>query len=166
MDKRRPFEDYDPLAEPMWREAQRARPEFSHALDARLRAAVRSVRPLGLPTAGAFRRKLRGNLLSWAVSTAMSVALSVGLLVGLALFFHTPGQPIGPSTVQTRPGDPAQPTTDDIDATADLVEMQQRDLGNGCNRRLTIANGPAWTVTPKRPWPPLPPLSRSTFPWR
>ncbi len=125
MDKRKPLEDHDPLAEPMRRKAQRTRPEFSHALDARLRAAVRSVRSLGPPAAVAFHRKLPARLLSWAVSAAISVAL----LVCLALFFHTPGQPIGPSTVQTRHGDPAQPTTDDIESTADLVENAATGLG-------------------------------------
>ena len=99
MDKRKPLEDHDPLAEPMRREAQRTRPEFSTRstrVCVRQSAACGS---LGPPAAVAFHRKLPARLLSWAVSAAISVAL----LVCLALFFHTPGQPIGPSTVQTRP---------------------------------------------------------------
>ena len=126
MDKRKPLEDHDPLAEPMRRTAQ------THAAGVlpRARRAFACggppAAPLGPPAAGtAFHRKSPARLLSWAVSAAISVAL----LVCLALFFHTPGQPIGPSTVQTRHGDPAQPTTDDIESTADLVENAATGLG-------------------------------------
>ena len=89
----------DPLAEPMRREAQRTRPEFSAALHARLRAAVRSCAAAAAADRRLRAREFRGDLLSWAIAAAASIAL----LVGSALFCHTLGTAPGHSIVQTTP---------------------------------------------------------------
>jgi len=128
MANRKRIETLDPLAEPMWREAQLVRPEFSEALHARLRSAVRShpqagTRPVGPQAAVDRWQKLRGDLLSWIIAAATAIAL----LVGLALFWHTPRQP-SVQTIAHTPTEPVQPALDDPDPTTALVESTATGL--------------------------------------
>jgi hypothetical protein len=113
------------LAEPLWREAQLARPVFSERLHARLRAAVRGAAQDGPKSAIDSRRKHRGDRLSWAVVLTASLTL----LVGSALFWHAVGPPPSETVVQTNPGEAAQPPADDIDVTTALVESTATGLG-------------------------------------
>ena len=124
MDNRKPIETFDPLAEPLWRKARLTRPKFSVALDARLRAAVRSVAPR--PQAQKdWQRRSRSHLLSWAIAAAASIAL----LVGSALFCHILGPHPDQAIVQATPVEPGKSPSDDIDFTADLVETTATGLG-------------------------------------
>jgi len=125
MDNQKPIDAFDPLAEPMWREAHLTRPEFSETLHARLRAAVPIVTPIGPQAKRISRRKFHGNLSNWAIATAAAIAL----LIGSALLWHTPGQHPGEMIVQTNPIEPARPPADDLDATATLVESTASGLG-------------------------------------
>ena len=125
MDKRKSSNTFDPLAEPLRREARLTRPRFSAALDARLRAAVRGIAPPRPAVNGDARRALRSHLLSWTIAATASIAL----LVGSALFCHTMGQHPSDSIVQTTLVEPGTPPSDDIDFTADLVESTAVGLG-------------------------------------
>jgi hypothetical protein len=124
LDYQEPIET-DPLAEPMRREAQRLRPEFSAALDARLRAAIRAGAVNGPHSAVRPSRKLGRPLASWAAAAAAAAAL----LVGSALVCHTLGRGSAETIAQSMPPERAEPPTDDIDSTAAVVENTANDLG-------------------------------------
>jgi hypothetical protein len=118
MDNRKRIQSDDRLAELMWRDAQLTRPVFSAALDARLQAAIGAVVPLGPAGGVASRRKLLGNLLSWATAAAASIVL----LVSSALVCHSLEQVPSRLIVHITPVQPAKPPADDIDSAADMVE--------------------------------------------
>jgi hypothetical protein len=125
MDNRKPIKNDDPLAEPMRREAQLMRPEFSDDLHARLRAAVRAAVPQGPQAVPGSRRTLLGDLGSWAIAAAASIAV----FIGSALFWNVSGESLNHPIGQSTSVEPAKPPADEIDSTAALVEDTATGLG-------------------------------------
>jgi hypothetical protein len=136
MDNSLPIEN-DPLVDPLRREAELARPEFSERLHARPKAAVRaaaqtrSTHFVGTPNKLPKRRLLQ----------AITVVASIMLIVGSMLIWRTlaggPGEPhgdtsgpvaVGAVPIETIPQEPVK-QLDDIDATTDLVGSAI-DVGN------------------------------------
>ncbi len=125
VNNRKRIANSDPLAEPMRLAAQRLRPEFSAALDARLRAALHAAATTDRRARDGAWREFRINLLSWTVAAAASITL----LVSSAVICRTLVEGSGQTIAQTKPPDPAQTVADDIDSTTALVEDSVADLG-------------------------------------
>jgi hypothetical protein len=114
----------DALARALSREATLARPEFSAALHARLRAALRAA-PVAEPSSvGGRPRSLRSGILSWAIAAAASLAVTVVL----AWVCHNP-RAISPAPfVQELPVDSRPLAGDDFEATAGMVSVATSGL--------------------------------------